>query len=58
MAHQYTCDGCAFQIRSEDDDEVVELVRNHAKQAHDMAVSKGDVRSGWTDVDVPAEHSP
>jgi hypothetical protein len=58
MVHQYTCDGCAFQIRSEDDDEVVELVRNHAKEAHDMEVSSQDVRSGWNDVEPMADSKP
>jgi predicted small metal-binding protein len=55
MVHQYSCGACAFQIRSEDDDEVVELVQNHAKEAHGMDVSTGDVRDGWEEVELSAD---
>lgn len=55
MVHQYSCDACAFQVRSEDDDELIELVQNHAGEAHDMDVSKRDVRSGWEEVELAAD---
>lgn len=55
MAHQYSCSACAFQVRSEDDDEVIELVRNHAKESHDMEMSRRDVRDGWEDADITAD---
>lgn len=55
MVHQYTCSACAFQVRSEDDDEVVDLVRDHAREKHDMNVSESDVRDGWEEVRVEAD---
>lgn len=52
MAHQYTCEmeGCAFQVRSEDQNEVVNLVQEHAQQKHGMAVDRSDVESGMQQV--------
>lgn len=47
MAHQYACSDCAFMIRSENDDEVVELVQQHADTAHDMRMAADDIRAGW-----------
>jgi predicted small metal-binding protein len=47
---EYTCSACDFQIRSETEDELVEFVQQHASDAHDMDVSRGDVRSGWHSV--------
>lgn len=55
MAHEYTCNMCAFRIRSEDDDEVVELVREHADEKHDMDLSESDVRDGWEEVQAQAD---
>lgn len=46
MAQQYNCNACAFQVRSENEDEVTELVQNHAQEYHDMSMSEDDVRSG------------
>ncbi|MFC7019410.1 MULTISPECIES: DUF1059 domain-containing protein [Haloarcula] len=42
MAHQY----CEFQVRSEDQDEVIELVRTHAQDMHDESSSADQVRDG------------
>jgi predicted small metal-binding protein len=47
MAHQYECSECAFMIRSDDDDEVIDHVRTHAQDAHGMQVADDDVRAGW-----------
>ena len=52
MAHKYECGECAFMVRSENDDEVVELVRNHAQEAHSMQVAADDVRAGWMEVEA------
>lgn len=46
MAHQYSCSACAFQVRSEDDQEVIDLVQNHAKEKHDMSPEASDIRDG------------
>lgn len=52
MANQYTCqmDNCAFQVRSEDQDEVVNMVQEHAQQKHGMAIDRSDVESGMQEV--------
>lgn len=47
MAREYSCSQCEFMIRSENDDELIEFVREHAEDTHDMSVSEEDVRSGW-----------
>ena len=43
-------DGCDFQVRSEDQDEVVNMVQEHAQQKHGMAVDRSDVESGMQQV--------
>lgn len=50
MAHQYSCSACEFQVRSEDQDEVIELVRTHASDMHDLEFSADEVRDGITAV--------
>ena len=55
MAHQFSCSACAFQVRSEHDDELIKLVQNHASEMHDMDVSPGDVRNGWESVSAEAD---
>jgi predicted small metal-binding protein len=55
MAHQYSCGACAFQVRSEDDDELIELVRNHAEERHEMEVAPRDVRDGWVEIDTRSD---
>ena len=46
MAHQYSCGACEFQVRSEDQDEIVDLVQTHAKDMHDMDYSSDQIRDG------------
>jgi predicted small metal-binding protein len=46
MAHQYTCSACSFQVRSDEEEEVITHVQKHAEEAHDMDVSSDDVREG------------
>lgn len=50
MAHEYQCSGCEFMIRSEDDDELIEFVQDHAEDVHDMSMEASEIRSGWADV--------
>jgi predicted small metal-binding protein len=50
MTHQFTCSACAFQIRSDDDEELVDHVREHADEAHDMNVPPDDIRDGMVEV--------
>lgn len=38
---------CDFLIRSEDEDEVIEVTQRHAERTHDMAMSRGDVERLW-----------
>ena len=51
MAHQYACSDCSFMVRSENDDQVVEFVQQHANDAHGMGVAADDVRAGWETVE-------
>ncbi len=50
MAREFQCTACEFMIRSENDDELIEFVREHANDTHDMTMSAADVREGWTEV--------
>lgn len=43
MAHQYTCSACEFQVRSEDEDEVVNYVQQHADVMHDLHLPRSEV---------------
>lgn len=43
---QYTCGMCGFQVRSEDDDEIVEMVQEHAHDHHDMELAPADIKQG------------
>lgn len=51
-AHQYSCSACAFQVRSENTDEVVELVKDHAMGVHDLSMSDQEIQDGMQDVTV------
>lgn len=48
MAKQVTCrDGgydCDFMIRSEDEDQLIQMVQQHAKETHDSELSRSDVQ--------------
>jgi len=55
MAHQFSCSACGFQVRSENDDELIEHVQDHANEMHDMDVPPEDVRNGWESVAVEAD---
>jgi predicted small metal-binding protein len=55
MAHQYGCSECSFLIRSDDEDEVIDVVRTHADESHDMRVSRADVEAGIETVAAEAD---
>ena len=38
---------CDFMVRSEDEDELIEMVKQHARDVHDMEMSSDDVRGVW-----------
>lgn len=48
MAYQMSCQDagidCDFMIRSEDRDELVSMVQQHAKDTHNQDMSKSDVQ--------------
>lgn len=48
MAKQLTCReagyDCDFMIRSESEDQLVEMVQQHAKETHDTDLSRDEVR--------------
>lgn len=46
MSHQYSCSACGFQVQSDNEDEIVDHVQEHADKMHDMSVSEADVRDG------------
>lgn len=49
MARAYQCSACEFEIRSENDDELIEFVQSHAENTHEMSMSAADIRSGWSE---------
>lgn len=52
--YQFTCadDGHSFQVHTEDQDEVVDVVQRHAKTKHNMEMTEGDIRDGLETVEV------
>ena len=42
---QYQCDRCGFRTRSPDEDEVVEIARNHSERKHDRSLDGDEIRS-------------
>jgi predicted small metal-binding protein len=47
MAHEISCReagyDCDFMIRSEDENQLVEMVQKHSKETHDTDLSRSDV---------------
>jgi predicted small metal-binding protein len=44
MANEVTCEApCNFRLRSENDGELVSMVQQHAKNMHNMDMSRDDV---------------
>jgi predicted small metal-binding protein len=52
MTHRYACDACSFELQSPTDDELVDVVREHAKDEHGTNVSRAEVNEGWEDVEA------
>lgn len=51
MTHRYDCSACSFEVQSPNDDELVDVVRQHANDEHGMNVSRGEVKENWEQVD-------
>lgn len=54
MAREVVCRDagheCDFVIRSENEDELIRFVQEHAKQTHDTDMSSADIRNAWKTV--------
>lgn len=55
MANQYSCSACGFQVQSDDEDEVVDHVREHADEMHGMDMSEADIRDGIEEISTTHE---
>lgn len=40
---------CAFEIRSENEEELVSMVQQHAEETHDTSLAPDEVRGVWSD---------
>lgn len=56
MPNQFECSECGFMVRSENDDELIDFVQQHADDAHQMQVAPDDVRAGWESVEMGASN--
>ncbi|MFC7250365.1 DUF1059 domain-containing protein [Halomicroarcula sp. GCM10025324] len=54
MAKQLSCrdagNDCDFEIRSEDEDQLISFVKQHSMETHDTELSDSDVRGLWETV--------
>lgn len=52
MTTQFSCtqEGCHFSVSSDDEGEIIHVVRDHAQDRHGMSVSDKDVRKGMKPV--------
>lgn len=41
---------CDFEIRSENEQELIEFVQEHARETHNAEMSSDDIRSAWNTV--------
>ncbi len=41
---------CSFEVRSEDEGEIVSMVREHAQNVHGMSMNEGDIKSNMTEM--------
>ena len=46
MAYQFECpqQGCEFMVRANDEDEVVDVAQEHARDKHGMSMSRDDIQ--------------
>lgn len=49
---RWGCDMCAFEVQSEDEEETINIAREHVHEAHDMEMSEDDVRDKVEMADV------
>jgi predicted small metal-binding protein len=51
MAKEVSCReagyDCDFMVRSEKEDELIEMVKQHARDVHDMDMSSSDIKGVW-----------
>lgn len=45
---EFECPQCGFMIRSENEDEMIKVVQQHATDTHGMAMDEDDIRDGST----------
>ncbi|WP_336024386.1 DUF1059 domain-containing protein [Halobellus salinisoli] len=54
MAKEISCReagyDCDFMIRSEDENQLIEFVQEHARETHDTQMSPTDIRGAWKTV--------
>lgn len=54
MAKEIVCQeagyDCDFMIRSENEEELIEFVQEHARSTHDTEMSADDIRGAWKTV--------
>jgi predicted small metal-binding protein len=54
MAKELSCreagNDCDFMVRSEKEDELIEMVQQHAREVHDTEMSQADIRGAWKTV--------
>jgi len=52
MAKAFECslEDCPFEIHSNDEGEIVSLVKEHATNVHGMTLNEGDIKSGITEM--------
>lgn len=48
MAHQFECTqpNCDFMVRANTEDELVDVVQNHAQNKHNLTLDRGDITAG------------
>ena len=44
---EFTCPHCSFMVRSENEEEVVEVVQRHATETHGTSMTEDDIRGAW-----------
>lgn len=47
---EFGCPECGFMIRSENEDELIKVVQQHATDTHGMSMQKAEIRKGMETV--------
>lgn len=50
MGYRYQCSEDVFQVTSENRDELVDMVQQHARNSHEMNLERGDIEDGMEEV--------